>query len=278
VKQKTEKAYQEWIEEQEAKLPQELRANFKTLVESPHGVEVFGGYMREQEFHRRLSELDTRQKALETDRISLDQGKEALANDVVKIQSWVKTEVPKFDSLKQQHSQLLKERDSLKHQLAEFGVEVAEPSHPGGPVRQANEDLRQEIAALRATQAAMDASLPAVLSDMATVLVRANKEGFEVDPRVIIDHATKQTNNLVQSYEMLTADDRRKREDERIKGEIEKARQEGAREALSKMHSPERLKPAGPSIFDTINAQPSNDRAGRVQGAIEAYNKMVAGA
>lgn len=276
MKAKTEKAYQEWIEEQTAKLPQELQSNFKQLVESPHGVEVFGGYMREQEFHRRLTELDARGKKLGEDQSSLEGARQSLANDAARLQHWYQEQAPKVEKTASENARLSRERDALRAQIADLGLDpVTAPSTPGGPVKQSSDEVKNDIAQLRAQLAAMDASFPVVLKDLATVLTRASRENFTIDPDALIDHATKQTNNLVQSYEQLTAPERVKREQERVAAEIEKARQEGVREGLSKVHSPERLRPAGPSVFDQINAEPTESRS-RVGNAVEAYNKYIA--
>jgi hypothetical protein len=278
AKKKTEKEYQEWMEDVMEKAPQELHSALKSVLDAPAGMELFGGHLREREFHKRLSEIDEARKTFEQERQELANAQSVLANDAARLEGWVQTEVPKFEQMKAERNRLRAEREALRSRLAEFGVE--EPTL-GGPVvktednKEANSELIAEVRRLQQQVASMDATMPVLLSDYGTVLNRAIKENFELDPKALIDHATQKSGNLIRSYEELTAPQRAKRAEEAYKAEIEKVREETRREMLAQGATPERLRPSGPTIVDTIKgAGVTQDQ--RVSSAVDAWNKAVA--
>lgn len=267
AKKKTEKEYQEWIEDVMGKMPEELQPHLKQIAESPVGMELFGGHLREQEFHRRLSEINEARKAVDTERQALETGRTSLANDVARVESWVKTEVPKFNKMRA-------ERDALKAQLAEF---LGEEPTPGGLVKtnntESNDELMNEVQRLRQQVAYFDATVPAVLADFGTVLYQAQKDGFEIDPRQLIDHSMQKTGSLTRSFEELTADQRKAREEKRYKDEIEKAKEEARREILSQSPTPDRFRLPGPTPAELRPAPKTQDE--RVGAAVAEWNKAL---
>lgn len=264
AKAKTEAEYQEWVKETSAKIPDEFRAGFDALTGSSVGMELFGGHLREKEFHRRLNEVHSERQALESQR-------QAFAQDVAAMDEWFQAESPKNQKLLAEREALRAEAEAMRERLAGLGLEEDTPPRVKSARTTEDGDLRKEIQALRQHISAMDQALPAMLGDYGMILRQAAKEDIEVDPRQVVALSLQRSVPLPQAYDMLTSEERTKRQEKAQEEALSKAREEGRREALSQRGSPERMTPASAAVLDGFrDAKPTNS-VDRVRDAVAEF-------
>jgi hypothetical protein len=278
LKQKTEAEYQKWVEEQEAKLTGEERDAFKKLTSSKAGVDVFGGHLREADYYKRLNELTEERRAFDAAQAALKAEQEQFAQIVNEVDRWHQEEKPKNEKLSRYAAELEHQVNAYQERLKAVGLGADDPpatSREAKVTGQAEEELRKQIAELKQQQAVFDKAVPKVFEDFADVFVRLTKDGFEVDPRRVIQHAQTKRVDLARAYDELTADQRAKRATESREKELDKAREEGRREALAKIPAGAKLTPATPSILDALQSKhdPSSN-ASRVDAAVKSFLEL----
>lgn len=267
AKAKTEAEYQEWVKEVAAKIPDEHRAGFEALTGTPVGMELFGGHLREKEFHRRLNEVHSERQALEAQR-------QTFANDVAAMDEWFQEESPKNQRLIAERDRLKAEAAAMKERLSELGLEEEAPRVKSAKSDN-DEDLRREIQNLRQHLAAVDQALPAMLGDYGMILRTAQKEGIDVDPRQVVALSMQRSVPLTQAFDMLTAEERQKRAEKEREEALSKAREEGRREALSQRGSPEYMRPASAAVLEGIANSKPTTQMDRVKGAVQEYYEVA---
>lgn len=245
--------FQAWVDELAKQVEPEEKEAFAAWIETKSAKEAYRGYLRESEFHRKYNEVNSQAREVED-------LKEQLS-------AWYDEEAPK-------NAQLLKERDELKAQLAELGLEGPPPatSTPGLSLTQ---DELTELKKKADKAEALDRLIPAVLGDMSMVIRDSIKNNFDIDPREVIQLSLRQGIEPYRAFEILTADERQKRYEAAQKAEKEKWFEEGRRSAMTK-NSPDHLQPSGPSVVDYLQglnkqtaAPPSN--ADRVSAALKDF-------
>lgn len=267
AKAKTEAEYQEWVKEVSAKVPDEFKAGFDALTGSPVGMELFGGHLREKEFHRRLNEVHSERSALESQR-------QAFSQDVASMDEWFNEESPKNQRLMAERDKLRAEVAATRGRLNELGLEEDTPKVKSAGAT-TDEAVQREIQALKQRIQMMDQALPAMLADYGTVLRQNIQENSSVDPREVIAFSLKNSVPLPQAWDSLTYDERTKRAEKVQEDALVKAKEEGRREALSQRGSPDYLRPAGPSVIDTIqNSKPTLSQD-RVAASVAEYYEIA---
>lgn len=210
---KEDEAYEKWAQEIKAKIPTEAQTHVDALLGTDAGKELFRGSLREADYYQRLNALhEDRNKFLE---IAAEQN------------TW-------FEQVNKEY----------KEMAARVGNSVADPSDVTPPSSQGGgidpaflNELRDKLKAVEA----LDRSLPAVLGQMSTIAMRAAKEGFDVEPTQVIDFATKNRMDPLSAYNYLTADEREKRAAKEREKELASAREEGRKDALKNLQSPDRI-------------------------------------
>ena len=245
-----DQAFQDWANEVKVKFPEEARANFEALLAHDAAKDVFRGHLREKDYYQRVEKVAEERKALEADKAA--------------VWEWWEAEAPK-------NKVLLAERDELLSRLEGVGGQpMGTPSETVSKTEV--EELRKQVAAAESRVKNLDGALPNVLRDLAGVLYRANREGFDIDPSTVVNHSVERSVTLSNAYEALTADARAKRAEADMTKALQKAKEEGAREALSKLPSPDYLRGHGPSVTDVVSGGgiPSTKNE-RLRGALNAY-------
>ncbi len=239
---KEDTAYQEWIDEIRTKLPAELHTNLDALIGTDVGKEIFRGGLREADYYKRLNEHNT--------------AKAKFDKDVKEQADWFAVEQPKNVALIAEVNKLRKDLLTHKAELIAAGLEVppevtkAVDQSQGASV-QNNSDLEQ----IKRQLQFLDKALPQVIGKAMALTARLTRENYSVDPNAVFQHAAENGVDLDAAFETLTATERNKRSEVKREEEIKAAKEEGAREALAKLSGPDRaMRPAGPSVFDTMNA------------------------
>jgi len=210
---KSEAEYQEWVKELRSKLPEDKRRlTFDAILDAPEGKEVFGGHMAEKEFYRRLNKVTDEQRAAEQAALMLAGERAQFQQDVAAIDAWYQNEKPKNRRLMAERSALQAEVEHYQERLRDLGLEDEvrrTPSVEANKVLKSDSELREEIDRLKAEVRQqinqMDQATVRVLADYGAVLTKLQKDGFDVDPRKLIEHSTTKRVDLFRAYEDLTA-------------------------------------------------------------------------
>lgn len=247
---KEDQQYQDWLKEVENKLPADAVENFKAITAHPEAKEIFRGGLRHQDYSRRVNEV---QKERE------------------KLQAWFEEEAPKNQRLVSQVKDYEAKLVEYQRTLQELGIEANSHTvvNPSGVQKEDLEGIRKEF---DAKVQMLDRALPRFLGDVASVLHQANKDNFNIDPREVINYAAENAINPLQAYAALTSTQRETRAVEARKAEEVKWREEGAREALSKLPSSTYIRPSGPTVVDTLtNKDFASDSRSRVSSAVKDF-------
>jgi hypothetical protein len=277
LKQKVEAEYQAWLKEVESKLDDTAKSAWQTLTGSPVAQELFGGHLREADYYRKLNDVTEQKRAAEAEKSRLEQEKAALDRDVQSVDEWFKREQPKNQRLVAEREALAARLNAAEERLKQYGLEDELPEAPrvqaNGRGRDSEDELRQEIDALRRQVTQYDRALPTILADYGQVMTKIAKEGYDVDPAKIIEYTTTNGVKLTQAYDHLVADQRKAKEATERAEELDKVREEARREALSKLPSPgAAFRPIGPSIQEVVkNAEQYSDPQKRVALAVQDF-------
>jgi hypothetical protein len=248
-----DEAYAAWLEELIAEYPDELRDKAKEALSSPVARErLYRGTIRQDDYYRRLNEIEDAKKELESARDEL--------------YAWYEEESPKQEVL-------ITERDLLKKQLADrAGDPPAAAGVPGFSI--------EDLAVLKAKAEkieVLDKIIPAVLADSMAIAKDAVKNNFEYDPHEVMRLSLQHGVEPYKAYEHLTSDQRRKRYEKEQEDEKKKWVEEGRRQALTARNgSPDQLPISGPSIFNTLAKKdaPESTQRSRVDAALAAMLDM----
>lgn len=249
-----DEAYAAWLEEIEASLPSEDAVEaFKVLAETDAGRDLYRGTLREKDYYTKLNKLNA-------DREEVEKAQEELTE-------WYENE----QAIKEQ---IIKERDALRKAAGE------QPQD--GPPNQQVGISPEEFAVIRAKAAKVDAIdklLPRVLGDLGAVLQDAQKNGYDVDAREIMQASVQSGVDPYNAYLKLTGKQREERAKQALEDQQKKWYEEGRRAALSG-DAPDHVQPAGPNVYDMLTAPekegtPSvaQQSQGRVSDAVRAFRE-----
>ncbi len=251
--------YQKWLDDLKRDNP-DLAANLDALAATEAGKELFrGNAKREPEFYRRLNEYNEKEKELQAEKAKFE--------EIVKQQNeWYESAKPTVDVLKSRAAEadiLQAKLEAVQKKLNDLGVQMPVDESTKAPApRSAGEDiLLKQLEEIQQRQRMMDQAFPQVMGEFLSVVHRAQKEGYDVDPREVLAAVYKDKVTPSQAYENMTRDERDKRAQEKYATDLKNAKEEGAREALSKLNGPDRLSLNAPSIVEAL-------RGGDAQSAI----------
>ena len=276
MKKKTQEEYAEWVKEVESSLPETLKSNWKALAEAKEGFDLFGGHLRQKEFDRLQNEVKQAERAVLADRHAITNAMGMFAGEVMEVQEWWKTEAQKNEKLAQEYRGLHSQYQKAQAKLKELGLEDDDPQPLRSEVTVANtaasERLEKEFEALKRQVTVQNQAMPRILADYGAVLRESAKEGLDLDPAALMEYASRNSVDLRRAYQDLTADQRAEKAQKDHEAALEKAREEGKREALSKISSPERLAPSGPlPVEGLFTGQQAPSQSERVSNAAKRW-------
>lgn len=255
---KEDDAFAAWKQELLAEFPSEARESAEKVLDAPVARERFyRGALRQDEFYRRLNELEDTKKELETAK-----------NEIY---SWYEEESPKQDAL-------IAERDMLREQVAAIGAGNA-PAAAGLTGFSTEDFATLKAQANKIDQ--LDKLIPSVIADMAAVAYDAQKNGFDVDPREVMRVSLQTGAEPFKAYEHLTAPQRQKRYEDNYEADKKKWMEEGRRQAITARNgSPDHIQSSGPNVVDFLQRQDAKESTqnARVNAALEAFMAGEGGA
>lgn len=247
--------YEDWKREVAGKLPEDVRTSFTALTEHEAGREVFRGNLRRADYDRRVGEVEAERRRLK---------------------EWFEGEAPKNPQLVAQNQELAQKLASYEKTLKDYGLEndlsTPNPNTAPSPSVVRKDDIEQIRREMNQKINGLDQALPALLGDLSTVIHRSIKEGYNIDPREVIAYAAENRVNPIQAFESLTTNERSRRAVADQKVLEEKWKDEGRREALSKLPSPTYIRPAGPTVVEQLNNKDfASDARTRVGDSVKAF-------
>lgn len=246
---KEDAAYSEWLAEVKAKNP-DVAPVLDSLAETDAGREIFRGGLREADYYRRLNELSEAKQQLEAE-----------GNKQV---SWWNEAKPAYDAA-------LAERDEFKRRLdGSNGAPLAPAPAPSKDL----EDLKNRVVA-------MDQGYTQVMLGMFDAQQSALREGLPFEANKVLQEVYQHKVDPLTAFNRLSAPQRQEKAKELLKHELEKAREEGYKQALSKLSGPDKvLRQGSPSLVDALRGQGDQvltDPSARRDAAVKDWLEMDAG-
>lgn len=247
--------YQKWVEEKSKEYPEDLRKQFEAVASHEATKDTFRDGLRQNDYYSRLNKLASERKALESAQAEQE--------------SWYNRAKPEYDRMETEHQKAISRQKALEAQIKALDLEDVVSIPNKNEV--ADVSTPRELEELKQRLNAIDSALPVILGDMYKVVQRSVTEKWDIDPSVVLRHALNKRVNPSQAFDELTAPEREKRNEARIEDLRKKAFEEGRKDALSKIPSPDRLRPSGPSIVDTMRDAKPNDNVNRVDEAVRQF-------
>lgn len=266
---KEDEAYAQWLSDLKSQ-HQDLAPVLDQLASTEAGRELYRGGLRTADYYRRLNEFRDQKEELERQRAAFEQ-------DVNKQYGWWQEAQTNYQRMQQEREDLQGRLAAYENQIKEYGVDPKEivPQAPQGGT---DNITQRELAELRTRVQAMDTNFPAILSGFLKAQQTALEERLPFDPNEVFKRVYQQRVDPVTAFNEMARPLREERAKELINKELEKAREEGRREALSKLSGPDRaVRPASPSVVDALRsteAMPLTNRGERLDAAVRDFMEM----
>lgn len=278
MSEKEDAAYEAWRKEYESTLNDEEKAAFTKLMSSEKGREPFRANLRDKDYYTRLNKLSEAQKEAEA---SLNMAKAQLDADSEKLWGWFEQQKPVADKLTREKMNLEAQLAAARSQLSSLGIledsPTPKPNGSGDTTMNEVSDLKKELDGLKRKISSYDSGFPRMLADVTSMTRRLVKEGYEIDPAKVVLHSFQKGVDFNRALEDLTFEERQQRADADLEAKIKAARDEGKREALSTLPTPDRVRPSAPrtSILDSLTSAPKT-REERLRRAVERHDELAA--
>jgi hypothetical protein len=163
-----------------------------------------------------------------------------LEGSVEKLRTWYASEGPKNQYLNAQLAAKEKELAEVKERAKKL-LDAAPQGDDTPPQTVDPEKFvsREEYDKLVNTVKGFDVNALRFNVDMAKVIRKSQKEGFDVEPDAVYQFAAQNKVTLTDAYEALTSEDRAKRQEQEIEARIKKATDEAVKSALTKHSLPD---------------------------------------
>jgi DNA repair exonuclease SbcCD ATPase subunit len=267
---KEDAAYEAWLKEIKTKYP-DVTEHLDAFAGTDAGREIFRGGLREADYYRRLNEFRDQ-------RDQFERQQQKFKEDVTKQYSWWEQAQPAFQQAQQEAQELKSKLAAYEDQMKEYGmdpkdVKAAIPAVDTNTNNMTNQQLEQ----LRQQVQMMDQAFPQVLTGMLAAQQQAFQEGLPFDPAKVVQEVYQNRVDPLTAWNRLTTEQRQGKVREQLQKELDKAREEGRKEALSKVSGPDRMmRPAGPSVVDVLrgDAEVMTDPKARVDASVQDFLQM----
>lgn len=218
---KTEQeAFEAWKKEAAAKMPDEdHRAAFEKVAD----LDMFKAHLRTEDYHRRLNQLEDERKKVKEDHEMWLNWYEGANAEAIK----TKRELEKYKKM-------------AKAGFTEDGGDDLSFLRDTTDTPDGDDKLRKDaLNRLEERVSFLDKAAPAFTATMMKLMHKAIKEELDFDPEKVIRTAQEKGVAYDQAFEMLAEPTRAERREKEIQERLEKAREEGRREAMSKTPPPD---------------------------------------
>lgn len=249
-----EAKFQKWAKEVAGKLPDNLRNSWTAVTENEYEGrdEVMNAFLRQDDYTRKTTEVSRRADELESARQELESQREQLVG-------WYHGTNNEYQRMYQEY-QRVNGTPQTQTQTQPSADELAS-------LRKDKEELLQKIRQV-------DQGAWTMATRLSAISHKALKDGYSYDPDAIAAYSAKNHVPLETSWEILTAAERRQKQDEDIEKKLEAAKEEGRRDALSKIAPPDSFGHTVPtnSMVDVVrNNSGISDDSKRREEALRVF-------
>jgi hypothetical protein len=221
-------AWLESVKKDFASDPDALAALDKVFTHPAATERFYRGTLRQDEFHRRLNETHAMKTELEQQRLQVLEAAQ-------QVQNYYATEGPKNEALLKHKQVLEAEKAALEAALLARGEEprsiLRQPQEP--PVSAGSQALQNEVEALKQQLATITNTLPVYLNDSIQATYEIVKNGWDVDPRAVLDYSLTRGVRASEALQQLTAKQRQDRQESEIQKRIDEAKEQAKRELMA---------------------------------------------
>lgn len=253
---KEDAAYGDWLDDIKSKNP-DVADHLDALAETDAGREIYRGGLREADYYRRLNEV--RDAKQELDREAQEQ-------------------VTWWQEAKPEYERAVTERDEALARLEATNVNDPNGSGGNGAPNPPLPTNPQELELIKQRMTAMDQAYPQVMLGMFEAQQAALQEGLKYKPDEVLQRAFEKRIKPIDAFNELVTDQRQEKAKFMLEGELDKARQEGYKQALSKISGPDKIMSTrGPSIVDALSgtAEVITDERERRDAAVAEYIELT---
>lgn len=190
----------------------------------------YRGTLRQDEFHRRLNEVNAEKQQAAEIRSQAEQ-------IVQQSQEWYAMSKPEYEKAVKAKEVAL----SLlaQHGLLGEGAGGGQPPANGGGRQEMGNGRDEEVEQLKAQLAGVARGLPNFMRDFAVVQTEILRNNWAVDPAAVMDYSSTRGVTLQQALSDLTVDERKKRLDDDIQKRITEGVEEEKRKLLASYPTPD---------------------------------------
>lgn len=245
--------------------PEKTKALDTLLADEALKESLFGGNLREQDYYKRVNEVNEVKANLST-------AADELKRQQMEWQQW-------YQDTQAEYNRVVAEKAELEKQI-KYGA-IEEPAEGASskmtPRMQAElEELRKEVQLANSKANILDETTTRLIGDLSTITYEAVKSGLNVNPKEVLEYSYKNKVDPYSAFEVLTRPEREERDAERQKKLLDQAREEGRREAEAKSSPAFRLPSSAPSTADFFRTTPDlSDPNARTKAASDAYYKLL---
>lgn len=244
------------------------------LASTDAGRELFRGGLRTADYYRRLNEMRDQKEEFERQQ-------QAFQADVTKQYSWWQEAQPTLERAVAEKQELAQKLAAYETQLKEYGVDTKDIAPLAAPANGGDNITQRELAELRNRVQAMDQNFPGVMMGLLKAQQTALTEGLPFEPSEVFKKVYQQRMDPVTAFNEIVQPLRQEKAKQLLSQELDKAREEGRREALSKLSGPDRaVRHSSPSVVDALRSSepmPLTNRADRLDAAVRDFAEMELG-
>lgn len=268
-------AYEDWLNDVKNQY-KDVAPILDQLASTDAGRELFRGGLRTSDYYRRLNEFRDQKEAAEKE---LQEKQQAFQADVTKQYGWWQEAQPAYERAIAEKQELAQKLAAYETQLKEYGVETKDIVPPQQHSVAADSITQRELAELRNRVQAMDVNFPTVMMGFLKAQQTAISEGLPFDPNEVFKRVYQQKVDPMTAFNEMSQPFRAEKAKQMLTQELDKAREEGRREALSKLSGPDRaIRPSSPSVVDALRSTDTGgaltNKGERVDAAVRDFLEM----
>ena len=257
-----------WVEDAQKRFTTEDQKKAFNMLLADEAVKesIFGGYLREQDYHKKINEFNA--------------SKQELAEEAQKLAANQKEWREWREQAQEQLDEALREKAELERRMQYGDVEEDDTNPTASKVtpqmRAEMEELRKEVELANKRTELLDSGSTRLIVDMAQIMRESFKSGIDVDPAAIVQYQIDNKCDPRTAFDALTRDERMANWQKEQEKRLQEARDEGYKKAKQESgHAPDYIPRGGPSTVEFFTT-PANlgDANSRLKAATDMFYKL----
>lgn len=260
--------FDSWYEDVKSRAEKAGKAKELETLLGDEGLKegIFGGYLREQDYYKKVNEFNTSKQ-------ELAEKAEQLAANQKEWREW-------REAAQEQLDEALREKAELERKV-KYGANEDDSTNPTASkatpqMRAELEELRKEVELANKRTEILDSGSTRLIVDMAKIMRESAKSGIDVDPAAVVQYQIDNKVDIMTAFDALTRDERVSRWEKEQEKRLQDARDEGYKKAKAEDGLPaDRVPRGGPSTveFFTTAANLGKD-SDRLKAASDLFYKL----